>query len=118
MILRSTKPVSRLPTSMYQTILGSAHVGDARDLLPLLKDESVDLTLTSPPFALQRQKEYGNEDQDTYVDWLLSFCRDVHRVLRPTGSFVLDLGGAYMKGRPVRSLYNYRVLLRLCDEFG
>ncbi len=103
---------------MYQTILGSAHVGDARDLLPLLKDESVDLTLTSPPFALQRQKEYGNEDQDTYVDWLLSFCRDVHRVLRPTGSFVLDLGGAYMKGRPVRSLYNYRVLLRLCDEFG
>jgi len=110
--------VSRLPTSMYQTILGSAHVGDARDLLPLLKDESVDLTLTSPPFALQRQKEYGNEDQDTYVDWLLSFCRDVHRVLRPTGSFVLDLGGAYMKGRPVRSLYNYRVLLRLCDEFG
>lgn len=110
--------MSRLPTSMYQTILGSAHVGDARDLLPLLKDESVDLTLTSPPFALQRQKEYGNEDQDTYVDWLLSFCRDVHRVLRPTGSFVLDLGGAYMKGRPVRSLYNYRVLLRLCDEFG
>jgi site-specific DNA-methyltransferase (cytosine-N4-specific) len=37
-------------------------------------------------------------------------------VLSPTGSFVLDLGGAYAKGRPVRSLHNYRLLLRLCDE--
>jgi site-specific DNA-methyltransferase (cytosine-N4-specific) len=72
--------------------------------------------MTSPPFALQRQKAYGNEGQDTYVDWLLSFCADIKRVLKPTGSFVLDLGGAYEKGRPVRSLYNFRVLLRLCDE--
>lgn len=106
-----------LPEPMYETKLGKAYVGDARDLLSRLKDESVDLILTSPPFALQRQKAYGNEDQDTYVDWLLGFCRDVHRVLHPTGSFVLDLGGAYMKGRPVRSLYNFRVLIRLCDEF-
>ncbi len=37
-------------------------------------------------------------------------------MLRPSGSFVLDLGGAYSKGRPVRSLYNYRTLIRLCDE--
>jgi site-specific DNA-methyltransferase (cytosine-N4-specific) len=50
------------------------------------------------------------------VDWLFGFCKKVHRVLKPQGSFVLDLGGAYQKGRPVRSLYNYRILLRLCDE--
>ncbi len=101
---------------MYQTRLGSAYAGDARELLAGLEDASIDLVITSPPFALQRQKEYGNHDQNTYVDWLLSFCGDVYRILRPTGSFVLDLGGAYMKGRPVRSLYNFRVLLRLCDE--
>ncbi len=105
-----------LPKPMYETRLGKAYVGDARQLLKCLGDESVDLVLTSPPFALQRQKAYGNEDQATYVDWLLGFCVDVHRVLRPTGSFVLDLGGAYVKGRPVRSLYNFRVLTRLCDE--
>ncbi|MBI4494700.1 MAG: site-specific DNA-methyltransferase [Chloroflexi bacterium] len=103
---------------MYETSLGRAYVGDARQLLQLLDDESVDLVLTSPPFALQRQKAYGNEDQDAYVDWLLSFCADVWRILRPTGSFVLDLGGAYVKNRPVRSLHNYRILLRLCDELG
>jgi site-specific DNA-methyltransferase (cytosine-N4-specific) len=103
---------------MYQTELGAAYVGDSRGLLTALEADSVDLVLTSPPFALQRQKAYGNEDQGAYVDWLLGFCGDVHRILRPTGSFVLDLGGAYQKGRPVRSLYNYRVLIRLCDELG
>ena len=107
----------KLPKPLYETALGGAWVGDARHLLAQLDDESVDLALTSPPFALQRQKEYGNEDQVTYVEWLLGFCRDVYRVLRSTGSFVLDLGGAYTKGRPVRSLYNYRILLRLCEEF-
>lgn len=109
--------MTKLPKPMYQTSLGQAYVGDSRVLLGQIESDSVDLVLTSPPFALQRQKEYGNEDQSTYVDWLLSFCHDVHRVLKPTGSFVLDLGGAYKKGRPVRSLYNFRVLLRLCDEF-
>lgn len=101
---------------MYRTNLGRAFVGDALELLPQVDNESVDLVVTSPPFALQRQKEYGNQEQEHYVDWLLPFCQQVHRILKPTGSFVLDLGGAYVRGRPIRSLYNYRVLIRLCDE--
>lgn len=110
--------MTALPRPLYRTRLGAAYIGGSQHLLTCLPDQSIDLALTSPPFALQRQKEYGNEDQATYVDWLLGFCTDVFRVLRPTGSFVLDLGGAYEKGRPVRSLYNYRVLIRLCDEVG
>jgi site-specific DNA-methyltransferase (cytosine-N4-specific) len=107
-----------LPEPLYTTQWGNAYVGDSLRLLPMLRMESVDLVITSPPFALQRQKEYGNEDQNEYVDWLLQFAEPVKRVLKPTGSFVLDLGGAYMSGRPVRSLYNFRVLVRLCDEHG
>jgi len=107
-----------LPAPLYETGLGRAYLGDARDLLSQIDDETVDLVVTSPPFALQRQKAYGNEDQDAYVDWLLGFGHGVRRALRPSGSFVLDLGGAYVQGRPVRSLYNYRVLIRLCDELG
>jgi site-specific DNA-methyltransferase (cytosine-N4-specific) len=103
---------------LYQTEYGSAYVGDSLDLLKMLPSETVDLVITSPPFALQRQKAYGNVEQAEYVDWLLLFCRDVFRVLKPTGSFVLDLGGAYLAKRPVRSLYNYRLLIRLCDEIG
>lgn len=108
----------KLPKPLYTTKLGKAYVGDAAELLRYLPSESVDLILTSPPFALQRKKEYGNEDQEAYVDWLSSFASDILRVLRNTGSFVLDLGGAYRKGRPVRSLYNYRILIRFCDELG
>lgn len=102
--------------SLYDTRLGSAYVGDSRDLLAQLPDNSIDLVMTSPPFALQRQKDYGNLDEIEYVDWLLTFTSGVRRVLKDTGSFVLDLGGAYRKGRPVRSLYNFRVLTRMCDE--
>lgn len=104
--------------ALYKTPKGEAYVGDALELLKRTPSNSVDLALTSPPFALQRQKEYGNLEQDKYVDWLLSFTLEVKRVLKETGSFVLDLGGAYRKGRPVRSLYNYRILIRLCDEQG
>src|ERR1035441_1067845 len=110
--------MSALPTPLYTTEWGQAYVGDSLELLPRLPAGSVDLAITSPPFALQRQKEYGNETEDAYVDWLLRFAEPVMRVLKPTGSFVLDLGGAYQSGRPVRSLYNFRVMLRLCDEHG
>lgn len=102
----------------YTTQMGAMYAGDSLNLLADLPDDSINLVITSPPFALQRQKEYGNLDQGDYVDWLLKFGRIVHRKLREDGSFVMDLGGAYRKGVPVRSLYQYRVLLRFCDELG
>nr|MCU0514785.1 site-specific DNA-methyltransferase [Anaerolineae bacterium] len=102
----------------YYTEQGAAYCGDSRTLLAALPDASLHLVLTSPPFALQRTKEYGNKNQSEYLDWITEFARLVYRKLRPDGSFVLDLGGAYEKGVPVRSLYNFRVLLRLCDDIG
>lgn len=102
----------------YTTPRGTAYLGDSLCLLEELETDSIDLVMTSPPFALQREKSYGNVDQAQYVDWLFAFCEKVHRVLAPRGSFVIDLGGAYQKGRPVRSLYNYRILIRLCDELN
>lgn len=102
---------------LYYAQKGKAYCGDALKLLSKVPANSIDLLITSPPFALQRKKEYGGEDQDEYVDWLLRFAQPIKRVLKDTGSFVLDLGGAYREGEPLRSLYNYRVLLRLCDEY-
>ena len=103
---------------LYRTKHGKAVVGDSLALLTQLPDNSVDLVITSPPFALQRQKEYGNVEQANYVDWLLSFTKEIKRVVKDTGSFVVDLGGAYQKNRPVRSLYNFRLLIRMVDEQG
>lgn len=103
---------------VYSTRHGKAYAGDSRELLACLDDDSVNLIVTSPPFALQRKKEYGNEDQRDYVQWLAEFGRIARQKLTDDGSFVLDLGGAYRKGVPARSLYNFRVLLHFCDEIG
>ncbi len=103
---------------VYETNLGAQLCGDSQALLAHFPDESIDLILTSPPFALLRKKSYGNEDQAQYVEWLMGFGREALRPLKMSGSFVLDLGGAYQSHRPVRSLYNYRVLLEFCDKLG
>ena len=103
-------------TQVYRTRRGLQLCGDSVELLASLPDQSVDLVLTSPPFALLRKKTYGNEEQDQYVEWLGGFGAAAYRVLKESGSFVLDLGGAYQRGKPVRSLYNYRVLLDFCDR--
>lgn len=104
--------------SGYFSSLGEMILGDSLNILANMDDNSIDLVVTSPPFALQRKKEYGNKEQYEYVEWLSQFAHLVFRKLKDTGSFVLDLGGAYQKGAPVRSLYNFRVPLKFCDELG
>lgn len=104
--------------SFYHTSKGKAYVGDSVELLKELPDSSIDLVMTSPPFALRRQKTYGNVEETEYVNWIKPFGKEVFRVLKESGSFVLDLGGAYRSGIPSRSLYNFRVLLTFCDEIG
>ena len=102
----------------YETARGAAYHGDSLDLLSQLPDSSINLVMTSPPFALQRKKEYGNQNQADYVGWLVNFATLVHRKLKDDGSFVLDLGGAYEQGVPTRSLYNFRVPIHFCDALG
>lgn len=102
----------------YHTSNGSALCGDSLELLPQLPDNSVNLVMTSPPFALQRKKEYGNKEQHEYIEWLSEFAELILQKLAPDGSFVLDLGGAYRKGVPARSLYNFRIPIHFCDDLG
>ncbi|NLI08276.1 MAG: site-specific DNA-methyltransferase [Thermotogaceae bacterium] len=108
--------IKKLP--LYKTDLGLAYVGDALNFLTEIEDLTIDLVLTSPPFALRRQKAYGNVEESEYVNWIKPFGKEVFRILKNSGSFVLDLGGAYEPGKPSRSLYNFRVLISLCDDVG
>ncbi len=101
----------------YTTRWGRAYHADALQVLRQLPSDSVSLVLTSPPFALRRQKAYGNVAANEYVEWFLPFAREIHRVLRSDGSFVLDLGGAWNPGRGTRSLYQYELILRLAPLF-
>jgi site-specific DNA-methyltransferase (cytosine-N4-specific) len=105
-------------TPIYATDLGKAFCCDSLTFLPTLPDASVDLVVTSPPYALHFKKEYGNADQRDYVKWFLPFAAEIKRILKHDGSFVLNVGGAWTAGAPVRSLYHFRLLLALCDEVG
>ena len=108
-------PVAPPPEIAYTTQQGQAWSGDAIEVMrDELADDSVDLVMTSPPFALQRKKEYGNETQEDYREWFLPFADEIWRVLKPTGSFVLDLGGAWEQGQPVKSIYHFELLVALC----
>ncbi len=110
-------PLSSEP--LYRTVQGTAYVGDSlRGMDEHLDDESVQLFLTSPPFALHHKKEYGNKSEQDYVDWFREFALVMWDKLRPDGSLVIDLGGAWKKGRPVRSLYQFRLLIELCEQLG
>lgn len=103
--------------SSYSTSLGAMFCRDALEVLGTLPSNCVDLVMTSPPFALTRKKEYGNEPVDRYLDWFMPFCLEIKRVLKPSGSFVLDIGGAWVPGSPVRSVYHFELAVRLAKEF-
>lgn len=104
-------------TPAYSTGTGAIFNVDAIEMLRALPVDSVDLVMTSPPFALTRKKEYGNEPIERYLEWFLPFTREIHRVLKPTGSFVLDIGGAWIPGAPVRSVYHFELAVKLAREF-
>ena len=111
--------LSKMKTApYYQEGTGAAIHGDSRDLLEELEEDSIDLVLTSPPFALNRKKEYGNKGSEEYSEWFFEFAERVYRVLKPSGSFVVDIGGSWIKGEPVRSLYQYELLLKLAGDDG
>jgi len=106
------------PNPLYTTPLGRAYLTDALTLMPQFDAGSVNLIMTSPPFALHFKKEYGNVNQNNYVGWFLNFARQYHRLLKDDGSFVIDLGGAWTPGQPTRSLYHFELLISLCKEVG
>jgi site-specific DNA-methyltransferase (cytosine-N4-specific) len=102
----------------YATELGMALCADSLAVLKKLPAASVDLVITSPPYALHFKKEYGNVDKDGYVAWLLPFGREIRRVLKEDGSFVLNIGGSYEPGQPTRSLYHFKLAIALCERVG
>ncbi len=103
---------------VYATSHGAAFAGDARKLLALLPSKSVHAIITSPPYALHFTKSYGNPNQEEYLDWFSSFASEFRRVLRPRGSLVIEIGGAWNPGRPTRSIYHFELLVRLVQEHG
>lgn len=119
--MTSPSPVTDLlsQSAAYSTDNGAAYLGDSRELLEDLPSNSVDLVVTSPPFELAHQKEYGDdwdEGDNDYQAWFLEFAEEVKRVLCEYGSFVIEIGGAFNAGEPSRSTYQFELLTELTSE--
>lgn len=107
------------PNTFHSTDFGKMLHGDSRGFLFNKSNEgTVDLIMTSPPFGLVRKKSYGNEDADEYCDWFRPFAEGFHKVLSESGSLVIDIGGAWIPGKPTRSLYHFKLLVMLVEEYG
>ncbi|MEE3490670.1 MAG: site-specific DNA-methyltransferase [Methanobrevibacter sp.] len=103
----------------YTTQNGSAYCGDSLDLIPnILQNNSIDLLFTSPPFPLVTEKEYGNVNQEKYLEWFMQFIEVILPKIKDTGSIVLDFGNTWAKGIPAFNIYQFRVLLKLVDDYG
>jgi DNA modification methylase len=107
-------------TPHYETELGRAFLGDARDVMVRLPAESVNLIVTSPPFPLtfQKKKPYGTVKIAEFLEWFLAFAREFYRLLCDDGSLVIDIGGVWNKGMPTKSLYQHHLLIALCEHVG
>lgn len=118
-LIYKKKPFDRIistSTPYYKTPLGETYFGDALELMKEIPDNSINLVITSPPYALEFKKEYGNVDKDKYIHWFLPFAEQIKRILQKDGSFILNIGGSYNKGIPTKSVYHYKLLLSLIEK--
>ena len=87
------------------------YLGDSKEQLKLLPDNSVDLIVTSPPYADQRRSTYGGIHPDDYVEWFLPISEQLLRVLKPTGTFILNIKEKAVKGE--RCTYVIELILEM-----
>lgn len=86
-------------------------LGNSKSMLKKLPDNSVDLIVTSPPYADQRKGTYGGIHPDKYVEWFLPITKELLRVLKPTGTFILNIKEKVLDGE--RSTYVMELILEM-----
>lgn len=100
-----------LPRYTLPELQSHVHLGDCLEVLKTYEDASFDLIVTSPPYADQRSSTYGGIHPDRYVEWFLPRAEQFLRVLKPTGSFVLNIKEKAIDGE--RHTYVLELILAL-----
>ena len=117
------KALESPPESAYRPMVGwnsadyphAVFVGDCNDILgDRIPAESVDLVVTSPPYADQRRSNYGGIHPDAYVEWFLPRADKIKGVLKPSGSFVLNIKEKVVKGE--RHTYVLDLILGMREQ--
>jgi site-specific DNA-methyltransferase (adenine-specific)/site-specific DNA-methyltransferase (cytosine-N4-specific) len=86
-------------------------LGDCLEVMRKMDSESIDLIFTSPPYADQRKSTYGGIHPDNYVKWFLPITEQLLRLLKPTGTFVLNIKEKVLDGE--RSTYVLEMILEM-----
>lgn len=87
------------------------YLGDSKEKLQELDENSIDLIVTSPPYADQRKDTYGGISHEKYVEWFLPITEELLRVLKPTGTFILNIKEKVVDGE--RSTYVMELILEM-----
>src|ERR1044072_3122436 len=90
------------------------YLGDSKEALKKLPDNSVDLIVTSPPYADQRKNTYGGIHPAKYVEWFLPISKELLRVLKPTGTFILNIKEKVVDGQ--RSTYVMELIIEMKSQ--
>ena len=96
---------------MESTPINKIICGDCLEVLRTFPDNGIDLIVTSPPYADSRKKTYGGIPADEYVEWFLQRTKDFLRVLKPTGTFILNIKEKVVNGE--RSTYVLELILEM-----
>jgi len=107
---------------VYETPNGQALWAEAKTAAGALEDESINLIFTSPPYPILNGRKYGTFTDSEIIELLTSCAKDWKRSLKPDGSLVLNLRDVWLPkaktGGAVRSLYQEKLLLALCEDIG
>ncbi len=106
-----TEYLQKTQLSPFMAISANILEGDSKEQLQLLPDNCVDLIVTSPPYADQRKNTYGGISHDRYVEWFLPISEQLLRVMKPTGTFVLNIKEKVVDGE--RSTYVIELILEM-----
>lgn len=106
-----TKQVKQLNLLCLEEMKIDIFNGDSKEILKQFPENSVDLIVTSPPYADQRKNTYGGVTPDKYVEWFLPFTEQLLRVLKPTGTFILNIKEKVVNGE--RSTYVLELIIEM-----
>jgi len=98
MIISTIEKNDLFNTKTKAKVKADVILGDCLDVLKSLPGNSVDLIVTSPPYADQRKTTYGGVSPDKYVEWFLPITKELKRVLHPKGTFVLNIKEKVVEG--------------------
>lgn len=87
------------------------YLGDSAEILKKIPDNTIDLIITSPPYADQRKNTYGGIHPNKYVEWFLPISEELLRVLKPSGTFILNIKEKVVNGE--RSTYVIELILSM-----